>query len=384
MEHTGDITLLHGGRLPPVDIITFGSPCQGLSMAGRRLGLADERSGLFMEAVRIIYEMKEATHDEYPKIAVWENVPGALSSAGGRDYQAVLEAFTKSKVPMPHSGRWANAGMVRGRGADLAWVMYDSQYFGTAQRRRRLFAVTDFTGRRAGQILFVPKSLRGYFEAGGTPEQGLAAYAEAGSGGTGGEAAGNALTDGGVYCIAGNIIGRREHNGGNGIGYRKDISYTLTSMDRHAVAAPRIRAVEILNDQGGSSMTVERSGVSPTLRSQAHGNLPIVAVDTGVLCMGTSQANAGILDSQSPTLTCGHGQAPILARPAASGFQIRRLTPLECERLMGYPDFWTEYGHNGEKISDSKRYQMLGNSVAVPCVAYIMQGIRQALLENGD
>ena len=131
-------------------------------------------------------------------------------------------------------------------------------------------------------------------------------------------------------------------------------------------------------------MTVERFGVSPTLRSQAHGNLPIVVVDTGVLCMGTSQANAGILDSQSPTLTCGHGQAPILARPAASGFQIRRLTPLECERLMGYPDFWTEYGHNGEKISDSKRYQMLGNSVAVPCVAYIMQGIRQALLENGD
>ena len=123
MEHTGDITLLHGGRLPPVDIITFGSPCQGLSMARRRLGLADERSGLFMEAVRIIYEMKEATHDEYPKIAVWENVPGALSSAGGRDYQAVLEAFTKSKVSMPHSGRWANAGMVRSRGADLAWVM---------------------------------------------------------------------------------------------------------------------------------------------------------------------------------------------------------------------------------------------------------------------
>ena len=97
MEHTGDITLLHGGRLPPVDIITFGSPCQGLSMAGRRLGLADERSGLFMKAVRIIYEMKEATHDEYPKIAVWENVPGALSSAGGRDYQAVLEAFTKKQ-----------------------------------------------------------------------------------------------------------------------------------------------------------------------------------------------------------------------------------------------------------------------------------------------
>ena len=125
-------------------------------------------------------------------------------------------------------------------------------------------------------------------------------------------------------------------------------------------------------------MTVERSGVSPTLRSQAHGNLPIVAVDTGVLCMGTSQANAGILDSQSPTLTCGHGQAPILARPAASGFQIRRLTPLECERLQGFPDGWTVL----PGAADSKRYKALGNSVAVPCVEFIMLGISIALL-NG-
>ena len=380
MAHVGDITLLHGASLPPVDIITFGSPCQGLSLAGRRRGLADERSGLFMEAVRIIYEMKEATHDEYPKIAVWENVPGALSSAGGRDYQAVLEAFTKAKIPMPGSGRWANAGMVRSPGADIAWVMYDAQYFGTAQRRRRLFVVGDFAGRRAGQILFVPKSMRGYFKAGAAPGQGTAAHAENGAGGAGGRTLEKSLTDGGAYCIAGNIIGRKGHNGGEGMGWRKDISYTLTASDRHAVYTPKVKAVEILNDQGGSFMTVERSGISPTLRSQTHGNLPIVAVDAGALCMGTSQTNAGILENRSPTLTCAHGQAPILAKPKSAGFRIRRLTPLECERLQGYPDFWTEWGHDGEKISDGKRYRMLGNSVAVPCVAYIMQGIRQALI----
>ena len=451
----GDITQLHGGTLPPVDIITFGSPCQGLSLAGLRRGLADERSGLFMEAIRIIDEMREATHGEYPKFAIWENVPGATSSAAGRDFQAVLAAFTKSKIPMPRSGKWANAGMVRGGGIDLAWCIYDSQHFGTAQRRRRLFLVCDFRGTSAGEILFVPKSLRGYFEAGGTPRQGLTAFAENGADAAGGD-------------------------------------------------------VEILNDQGGDSMTVEQSGISPTLRSQTHGNLPVVAmgfdlqqitsktnrsalkpvqptlcavgnphVIAGTLCMGTGQANAGILDDQSPTLTAAHEQPLLvhpkiagtlcasgagLSRPAGMGseldfcitsagfrykagsaagsvgyqeetaptliaeqpsgvmvsavdcrnlretaeisgtlqaktksggyslnyqnpvrigFCVRRLTPLEAERLMGFEDFWTEYGHDGKPISDTKRYSMLGNSIAVPCVAYIMQGIRDVLLREG-
>ena len=183
MEHVGDITKLYGGTLPPVDIITFGSPCQDLSVAsGKRLGLAGERSGLFLEAIRIIREMQEATNGEYPKFALWENVPGALSSSSRRDFKAVLEAFTETEVPMPGSGRWANAGMVRGRGADLAWCVYDAQYFGTAQRRRRIFLVADFRGQRSGEILFVPKSLSGYFAAGGTPRQGPAAYAQSGAG----------------------------------------------------------------------------------------------------------------------------------------------------------------------------------------------------------
>ncbi len=381
MIHVGDITKLDVRKLEPVDIITFGSPCQGLSIAGQRRGFADERSGLFMEAVRIIYEMREATHGEYPKFAVWENVPGALSSAGGRDFKAVLEAFTKAKVPVPGTGRWANAGMVRGDGTDLAWCVYDSQYFGTAQRRRRLFLVCDFTRRKsAGKILFIPKSLRKYFEAGGTPRQGFAAFAESGIGGTDGENGGFMTVGdmaGGVYCIAGNAIGRQPKNGGNMLGCGKEISYTLTATDRHAVSAPDIREINILNDQGGSSMTIECSRLSPTLRSQAHGNLPILASDwePHVLCMGTDQANAGIMDNRSPTLTCAHGQAPVLAKK----YCVRRLTPLECERLQGFPDGWTEFGHDGKRISDTKRYQMLGNSVAVPCVAYIMQGIRDAV-----
>ncbi len=377
MAHAGDVTQLHGGKLPPVDIVTFGSPCQGLSLAGQRRGLADERSGLFMEAIRIIDEMREATHGEYPRFALFENVPGALSSAGGRDFAAVLQSFTKAKIPMPYSGRWANAGMVRGGGVDLAWCVYDAQYFGTAQRRRRLFLVCDFAGKCAGEILFVPKSLRGYFEAGGTPRQGLAAFAESGPDTAGGE-------------------------------------------------------IVVLNDQGGASLTVERSGISPTLRSQTHGNLPVVAAgfdlqqitsktnrstlrpvqptlcETGqphVLTMATGQANAEVLADIAPTLNCNHEQPLLvhpqiagtlcasgagLSRPAGMGSEtdfcitsyadliVRRLTPLECERLQGFPDFWTEQG-SGRNISDTSRYQMLGNSIAVPCVAYIMQGIYHAL-----
>ena len=552
MEHVGDITKLHGGKLPPVDIITFGSPCQDLSVAsGKRLGLAGERSGLFLEAIRIIREMQEATNGEYPKFALWENVPGALSSSSRRDFKAVLEAFTDAEVPMPGSGRWANAGMVRGRGVDLAWCVYDAQYFGTAQRRRRIFLIADFRGTRAGEILFVPKSLSGYFAAGGTPRQGLAAYAQNGAGTAG---AGDVIP-----AISMRIRCGCE-GGGKGPLLQVEKSGTLATGNDQYLFAPK-DAVEILNDQGGDSLSVEKGGVSPTLRSQTHGNLPITAyaiqgsmigradgngpqgdginenvsftlntIDRHAVCMGTGQANAGILEEQSPTLTAAHEQPIVthpqiagtlcasgagLSRPAGQGneldfcvvsagfkhkagsqsgsigFQeetaptllagqqsavmkayvigayhsggmlsdnpksgfyeadtsrtldlnggnpccnqggvavvedadgsgatavdcrnlretdgvsgtllakaasggyslnyqnpvrtglcVRRLTPTEAERLQGYPDGWTEAGADGRAISDTKRYQMLGNSVAVPCVAYIMQGIRDAV-----
>lgn len=549
MKHVGDITKLYGGTLPPVDIITFGSPCQDLSVAsGKRLGLAGERSGLFLEAVRIIREMQEATNGEYPKFALWENVPGALSSSSRRDFKAVLEAFTEAEVPMPGSGRWANAGMVRGRGADLAWCVYDAQYFGTAQRRRRIFLIADFRGQRSGEILFVPKSLSGYFAAGGTPRQGPAAYAQSGAGATG---AGDVIP-----AISMRIRCGCE-GGGKGPLLQIEKSGTLATGNDQYLFTPK-DAVEILNDQGGDSLCVEKGGVSPTLRSQTHGNMPITAYaiqgsmiggedsphavtasgcmaqfppdamvgingnlagtllasyykGTGmrcgqerdvVLCASSGQSHAEILRELSPTLNCASEQPYIvrldsseqeqpivthpqiagtlcasgagLSRPAGQGneldfcvmsagfkhkagsqsgsigFQeetaptllagqqsavmkacliggaavmegqtaavdcrnlretdevsgtllakaasggyslnyqnpvrtglcVRRLTPTEAERLQGYPDGWTEAGADGSPISDTKRYQMLGNSIAVPCVAYIMQGITDAV-----
>lgn len=122
MEHLGDITQINGGKITPVDIISFGSPCQDLSTAGKQKGLSGERSGLFLDAVRIIYEMRRATNGRYPTFIIWENVSGAFSSNGGNDFRIVLEKITNANIPMPKSGKWATAGMVRGCRGGQAWL----------------------------------------------------------------------------------------------------------------------------------------------------------------------------------------------------------------------------------------------------------------------
>lgn len=165
MIHLGDITKIHGNEVEPVDCITFGSPCQDLSIAGRRAGLAGERSGLFMEAVRIIKEMRSSTNGLYPAFAIWENVPGAFSSNSGEDFRAVLEELARVEQPNavipgpPRGGRWSKAGAIAGNGWSLAWRQLDSQYFGVAQRRKRIALILDLGGQRAGEILFERTSL---------------------------------------------------------------------------------------------------------------------------------------------------------------------------------------------------------------------------------
>ena len=162
MLHLGDITKLKGSEIPPVHIITFGSPCQNLSTIGFREGLAGSKSGLFYHAIRIIKEMRCATNGIFPVIAVWENVAGAFSSNHRLDFKSVLESFTDSEIPMPDSGRWAKCGMVRGSVADVCWRLLDAQYWGEpslVQRRKRVFVVADFAGQRAGEVLFKPRTV---------------------------------------------------------------------------------------------------------------------------------------------------------------------------------------------------------------------------------
>lgn len=191
MVHLGDITKMSGYTIPPVDVVTFGSPCQDLSIAGKRAGMAGERSGLFSEAVRIIREMRYATFGAYPKYAVWENVPGAFSSNKGEDFHAVLQSLCRvidpdAVIPRPTDARggikWPRAGAILADHYSLAWRTMDAQHWGVPQRRLRISLVLDLTGGRAGEILFEPESLRGHFAPGITPGQATAGTVENGAG----------------------------------------------------------------------------------------------------------------------------------------------------------------------------------------------------------
>lgn len=189
MKHLGSVTDVNGAEVEPVDIITFGSPCQDLSVAGKQLGIHDgQRSNLFFEAIRIIKEMRDATANEFPRFAVWENVPGAFSSNKGRDFQAVLQALCDIRggqghiVPVPPKGKWLPAGCIVGDGWSVAWRVYDAQFWGVPQRRKRIYLIADFGSERAGEILFERESVRGDSAESGEAREGTAADVERSAG----------------------------------------------------------------------------------------------------------------------------------------------------------------------------------------------------------
>ena len=607
MLHVGDITKLNGAELPPVDIITGGSPCQDLSVAGARAGLAGERSGLFMEQIRVVKEMRDAderrgrtAHTVRPRYMCWENVPGSFSSAGGEDFRIVLEEIVRIKdgscsVPRPDSGRWESAGaIILGDQFSLAWRVMDAQYWGVAQRRKRIFLVADFAGRSAIQILFEQDRLLRDSAAGGSQRQRTPASAQGGfdpPGGSGpigfdgynGDLTGEKAATLGVNCgmstgrngvitafaanqrdevrdlhdvaaqpgmkqqtfvagitAKGNgdcFLSEERHtslSGGGGmpgqgypaifaagfcagaspaagsIGYQAEISPTL----RGSPSGNMMPSVLCLNDQGGSIMACSED-VAGTLRAQEHGHQPLVlatqqgGAEVGVGVCPTITAAAGMSGNNQPVLFENHGidarytgphtvaptmsarygtggnNVPLIAQkdetfcitgnaidrqpqnggngigyqqgiaytltatdhhavfsrqrvdvfredavastqsarqhkdatdlvmdvagldcrngrengdlcgtlqqgttgsslnsihPVRTGQLIRRLTPLECERLQGFPDHWTDL----PGASDSARYKALGNSVAIPCVDFVLQGIAYFLRQNKE
>lgn len=383
MAHLGSITEISGTEIPPVDVITFGSPCQDLSVAGQRAGLEGERSGLFKEAVRIIKEMRGATSGKYPKYIVWENVLGAFSSSKGEDFRRVLEEIIKIKdgnvsVPRPPKGKWQAAGCIMGDGYSLAWRVLDAQFWGVPQRRKRIFLVGSFGNKSAAEILFKREGLCGDFKESRKAWERLAPDTENDTDLSGGEFTPKTLKSGSSVLCAGFYPQMKAES----LCFTEDISNTLVNGTsagfQNAVLVPEI----VLNDQGGNSISVDKN-ISPTLRAEAHGNEPCV-IEKDVLCVdqGGGKSQCSVSKNCSPTITCTHGGEPCVVYdgrgngqtvPTISTYIVRRITPLECCRLQGFPDWWcSDIPHK-----DTPEYRMWGNGVALPCVLYVLEGISE-------
>ncbi len=319
MKHLGDVSRIKGAEIEPVDIITFGSPCQDMSVAGKRAGLkhtavGDEettRSGLFMEAIRIIKEMRVKTNGIYPRFAVWENVPGAFSSNRGEDFRLVLEEFIKITEPdavmpaVPQAG-WAYADCISGDGWSLAYRVFDAQHWGVPQRRRRIYLVADFRGKCAGKILFEREGVRGYFTQSRTPGQGITGNTENGTG-----------TD------------------------------------------DRARESElVLDDQGGQQISVRTDGKSPTLRAEAHGNVPCV-INKKTLVYDTRGNGDG---ETVPTITGDHNN-----RVTDYTALCIEEQPVYCLQGNGIDRALTA-GCNGKGWREDKCYTL--NTIDRPAVCY--------------
>ncbi|WP_373207880.1 DNA cytosine methyltransferase [Clostridium paraputrificum] len=532
VKHLGDVSKINGGEIPPVDIITFGSPCQDMSIAGKREGLAGGRSSLFYEAVRIIKEMRCKTNGEYPRFVVWENVPGAFSSNKGEDFREVLKSLCEVKsadvtVPEPPKGKWKNAGNIVADDFSIAWRVLDAQYWGVPQRRKRIYLVADFAGRCAGKILFESEGLSGDFKKGIFSWKGTAECIERGTDetgsklvfenhsqdtrytgpletaptvsstyGTGGnnqpfvvegakcfdvrftsegtrnarhncyetdtsrtiDTGGNApdSNQGGVAvvygicakdsnamkssnphsgfyeadtarCLDGNggnptcnqggmavvslqgsMIGRKEENGPRGDGINEDVSFTLNATDKHAVVYAIDREAFNCGQKFARTPGINDKGVNSTLNTQGPSAVAIPVFSSSKASFFT-EANEELAN----TLVATDYKDPPIVNDNAPSYIVRRLTPTECARLQGFPDwwcshleteeptendikFWSEVFETHREVigkstkpksekqiikwlkaphSDSAEYKLWGNGVALPNVVFVLSGI---------
>ena len=260
VKHYGDVSRLSGAELPPVDIITFGSPCQDLSIAGKRAGIHDgDRSNLFFQAIRIIKEMRDATNGRYPRYCVWENVPGAFSSHGGDDFKAVLEAVIGIKeegieVPSPENHRWPKSDVYLGNGWSVAYRVFDAQYWGVPQRRARIYLVADLAGGSAGEVLFKSEGVSGYTPQGFRSWQGAAGGTEESAGETGGRSD----TGGGTLCV--------NCQGTSGVGITEEKALALVAQDHGN--HPAVLAAGFSTEHSAKARSIGyEEEVSPTLRA---------------------------------------------------------------------------------------------------------------------
>lgn len=521
IKHYGDISYMDGSKIEPVDIITFGSPCQDLSIAGKRDGLDGKRSSLFYEAIRIVKEMRCATDGKKPRYIVWENVPGAFSSNKGEDFRCVLEGICHIKdetLSVPKIDKWKQAGTIVGDHFSLAWRVLDAQYWGVPQRRKRIFLVADFAGGGAGEILFKSEGLSGYSKKSIRSWQGTASNFADSIGatgticlndqggermdvttditctlraksnhppciidsavfdnhgkdtrftgpidvaptisatyGTGGnnqpfvvensktydvrftsegtvnarsnvyesdtartiDTSGNApdSNQGGIavvesYGLQGSMIGRADKNGPQGDGVNEELSFTLNTVDKHAVVYAIDRESFNCGQNYARNLGITEDGINSTLKAQGPS-----AVATPTYSSSKASFFTDAKEELANTLVAtDYKDPPLINDNDGIDYTVRRLTPTECARLQGFPDWWcndlgietptmddlriwydifetfrkatgaytkpktlkqiTKWLKNPH--SDSAEYKMWGNGVALPNVCFVLSGI---------
>ena len=486
MKHYGDISRMDGGKIEPVDIITFGSPCTDMSIAGKRAGLDGAQSSLFYQAIRIIKEMRCATNGRYPRWICWENVVGAFSSNRGLDFKAVLEAVIGiiepgAEVPMPEKDRWPYADIYMGERWNVAYRTFDAQHWGVPQRRRRVYLVGDLAGRCAGQVLFESEGLSGYSAEGFRAWQRTARNSAAGLGAAGGVCLNDqggscmdisfgvsgtlrAQMDGHPPCIVepsaavyenhsqdtrytgpldtaptvSSTYGTGGNNqpfvveadtpktlkirsgcegGGKGALIQEDVSATLSCNNDQTLFVPKCYSIGAAFSEGmlsdnphsgiyeaDSSRTIDQSGGNPSCN---QGGIAVVEGPTYAM---TPCTYTQIEREKAPTLNARDFKDPTFVN---AGYSVRRVTPTECARLQGFPDFWcagldtpepteediafwTEVWETHRRVvggstkaksrnqiikwlqhphSDAAEYKMWGNGVALPNVFFVLAGI---------
>ncbi|MDH6602967.1 DNA (cytosine-5)-methyltransferase 1 [Bacilli bacterium PM5-9] len=521
IKHYGDISTMDGSKIEPVDIITFGSPCQDLSIAGKRDGLDGKRSSLFYEAIRIVKEMRCATDGKKPRYIVWENVPGAFSSNKGEDFRCVLEGICHIKdetLSVPKIDKWKQAGSIVGDHFSLAWRVLDAQYWGVPQRRKRIFLVADFAGGGAGEILFKSEGLSGYSKKSIRSWQGTASNFADSIGatgticlndqggermdvttditctlraksnhppcimdsavfdnhgkdtrftgpidvaptisatyGTGGnnqpfvvensktydvrftsegtvnarsnvyesdtartiDTSGNApdSNQGGIavvesYGLQGSMIGRADKNGPQGAGVNEELSFTLNTVDKHAVVYAIDRESFNCGQNYARNLGITEDGINSTLKAQGPSAVATPTYSSSKASFFTDAK----LELANTLVATDYKDPPLINDNDGIDYTVRRLTPSECARLQGFPDWWcSDLGietpttddlriwydifetfrkatgaYTKPKTlkqikkwlrnphSDSAEYKMWGNGVALPNVCFVLSGI---------
>lgn len=438
VKHLGDVSKIKGDAVDAVDIITFGSPCQDMSIAGKRAGLSGSRSNLFFEAIRIIKEMRRKTGGQKPRYIVWENVPGAFSSNKGEDFEKVIKEICAVKghtFNAPRPEKWSSAGLVMAEDFSLAWRVLDASYFGVPQRRKRIFLVADFDGQSAGKILFEQESLPGDFTASGKPWQETAGHFETGTG--------ESIER---YCL--------NDQGGNRMDVFENKSGTLTAsvgnhpplvFENHGQDSRFKGPIDISNTIGASLGTggnnqpfvvcdktcfdVRLTSLNTkNKRAKVYETKLARTINTGLNSPEANQGGLAIVYSTSKNSHHTNAQAEMTDTLVASDYKdppvindinedkhyaVRRLTPKECARLQGFPDcwcdnlqtenptdedliFWQDVFETHRKLvtnackpksknqiikwlkkphTDSAEYKMWGNGVALPCVYFVLKNI---------